>query len=515
MALVDPPAGPATHGQVLLVVVYVAAVSGWLLTELHPWWRGTVTTRRKGDGGEDGAAAHHGHAHADADAETATTVPPHTVGAAAGVAAAAAVVADSLAQTPDRFAWWRPVLRAATVFGGIVTVIYLVDGPHGLGHDIPQERVYDRDLFVFIVLVLILIGVLTGRTVAPTGARPRGGAASANAAAAAAAAGAGGVGASVSAGASDAPAVAPVATAPSNIFNRDQSEEWKGVMQTGFVLYHYFAAKETYNVIRLFIAAYVWMTGFGNLSFFWTRKDYGWVRTAKMLVRLNLLVAVVATALNKEYMLYYVCPLHTSCFLLTYAVMAIGHERNGNRAWLQAKLAAALVLLFVMFEVPGVFEIVWAPLWWLMAYEGSLHEWHFRARLDHYIIWIGMVCAYAYPTAERWLLATEAHPDVRRQRLAKATLAAVALGGVLWWIAVCFGMDKYAYNTLHPYVSWIPLLGYLVLRNLTPYLRQRVRPHRRVRARVEGRERDRDREGRRTRTYTQNTRQTPTADCGN
>jgi hypothetical protein len=36
-------------------------------------------------------------------------------------------------------------------------------------------------------------------------------------------------------------------------------------MQIGFLLYHYFEAKEYYNVIRVLIASYVWMTGFGAL----------------------------------------------------------------------------------------------------------------------------------------------------------------------------------------------------------------------------------------------------------
>ena len=38
-------------------------------------------------------------------------------------------------------------------------------------------------------------------------------------------------------------------------------------MQVMFVWYHYFAAKEWYNWIRIYIAAYVWMTGFGKNSF--------------------------------------------------------------------------------------------------------------------------------------------------------------------------------------------------------------------------------------------------------
>ena len=51
------------------------------------------------------------------------------------------------------------------------------------------------------------------------------------------------------------------------LLNREQTEEWKGWMQVMFVWYHYYRAAETYNLIRLFIASYVWMTGFGKCLF--------------------------------------------------------------------------------------------------------------------------------------------------------------------------------------------------------------------------------------------------------
>ena len=41
------------------------------------------------------------------------------------------------------------------------------------------------------------------------------------------------------------------------ILSREQTEEWKGWMQLAFLLYHYFAAKELYNYIRMLIAACV------------------------------------------------------------------------------------------------------------------------------------------------------------------------------------------------------------------------------------------------------------------
>jgi len=58
------------------------------------------------------------------------------------------------------------------------------------------------------------------------------------------------------------------------LLNRPQTEEWKGWMQVLFLLYHYFEAREMYNAIRIFIAGYVWMTGFGNFSYYYRTGDF-------------------------------------------------------------------------------------------------------------------------------------------------------------------------------------------------------------------------------------------------
>ena len=46
-------------------------------------------------------------------------------------------------------------------------------------------------------------------------------------------------------------------TREARVAHRHQTEEWKGWMQIFFLLYHYFHAEETYNMIRVFIAACV------------------------------------------------------------------------------------------------------------------------------------------------------------------------------------------------------------------------------------------------------------------
>ena len=105
-------------------------------------------------------------------------------------------------------------LQSVAMFGVIMFLYYLCDDNHYFP---ATERTYSRDLFWF--LVLLLMAVAAGLTRKET---------------------------------------------PDKILNREQTEEWKGWMQVMFVWYHYFKAAETYNAIRVFIAAYVWMTGFGE-----------------------------------------------------------------------------------------------------------------------------------------------------------------------------------------------------------------------------------------------------------
>jgi len=338
-----------------------------------------------------------------------------------------------LAPTLQYYNEHKTDFRYLLIFFTVIGLAYLCDGPKHAIFDPMLKPTYSRDFFLFLHVIILIMGYMT---------------------------------------------LTPTFRNKDDLYSRDLGEEWKGVMQISFVLYHYFDAGETYNMIRVFIACYVWMTGFGNASYFLKYKFFGFARFGYMMFRLNWLVFWMCLVLDEEYMLYYICPLHTSFFLMTYATMAFIPKWNHridesgievyNYKWLLTKLVLCLGVLVTMFEVPGMFMKFWDWPWWdaFLSYYGSYHEWEFRMTLDHYSTWLGMLCCLGFPywnNAQRWVESRDFYLKYGLKTVATCVTCTILL---LWWTNI-FPRPKFDYNAIHPYTSWMPTLGYLILRNMS------------------------------------------------
>merc|ERR1719409_2481603 len=135
-----------------------------------------------------------------------------------------------------------------------------------------------------------------------------------------------------------------------DFMHRDQTEEWKGWMQFLFLAYHYWKQEANYNDIRVYITCYLWMTGFGNFSFFYLKQDFTLIRVIQMVWRMNFFVFFLCLTMNNPYIVYYICPLHTFFFFMTYSTMALWSNVNRDQDGPVVKCLVCAGLLYVVFD---------------------------------------------------------------------------------------------------------------------------------------------------------------------
>eukprot|EP00276_Gloeochaete_wittrockiana_P002166 CAMPEP_0184667542 /NCGR_PEP_ID=MMETSP0308-20130426/68031_1 /TAXON_ID=38269 /ORGANISM="Gloeochaete witrockiana, Strain SAG 46.84" /LENGTH=649 /DNA_ID=CAMNT_0027112817 /DNA_START=804 /DNA_END=2753 /DNA_ORIENTATION=+ len=129
------------------------------------------------------------------------------------------------------------------------------------------------------------------------------------------------------------------------------------------------------------------------------------------------------------------------------------------------------IVIFVIWDVPGVFKRTLGAL----LPESWFFEWHFRTYLDHFTSLLGMVFGFNFVPYMKWLETTEAGTELRAWsgRMARGTMALVLIGCTLVWGFTILPLDKFSYNSWHPYTNFGPLVAYVFLRNISPVLRQR------------------------------------------
>ncbi|KAF8560288.1 Cas1p-domain-containing protein [Imleria badia] len=252
--------------------------------------------------------------------------------------------------------------------------------------------------------------------------------------------------------------------------NRDQTDEWKGWMQIAILIYHYLGASKIsgiYNPIRVLVAAYLFMTGYGHTTFYLKKVDFGYLRVLRILVRLNLLTIALTYTMNTNYLSYYFSPLVSMWFLIIYLTLWIGSQLNENTPFLVAKIFLSMGAFAAFMKQPWLLEGLFKILERVFFIDWSAREWTFRVSLDQYTVYCGMFAALASIKIRDNHL-TE-HPFWPIFIRASTGLSAIVL---VWFMGFELGQEsKFTYNTWHPYISSLPILAFVTLRNATPLLR--------------------------------------------
>jgi hypothetical protein len=189
--------------------------------------------------------------------------------------------------------------------------------------------------------------------------------------------------------------------------NRAQTNEWKGWMQVAFVMYHYFEADDIFALIRCFVSAYVWMTGFGNGFYFWFKNEqrdrFTFARFAQSIWRINFLVVPLSLATATDWILYYVVMLHTLHFVMVFICLFLASVLSRRFGWSHTNREIALgiglyfMLIIVVWEIPGLFQSTIEAACRALFGDFFAEYLTYRTTIDKWSSFAGLVFAAFYP----------------------------------------------------------------------------------------------------------------------
>jgi hypothetical protein len=255
----------------------------------------------------------------------------------------------------------------------------------------------------------------------------------------------------------------------SGFLNRDQTDEWKGWMQLVILIYHFVGASRIagiYNPVRVLVAAYLFQTGYGHFSFFYKKADFGIARILNVMVRLNLLTCVLAYLMKTDYLFYYFSPLVSFWFTVIWITMRIMPSYNQKPWFILTKMVVMSILTGLVIHYPGILEGAFNVLSWLFRIQWNVTEWRFRLSLDAWIVYVGMLCAYATIQLNEYKISTN-YP--RLWSLAKIVALVASILGMVGFFWFELKQSKTSYTVYHPYMSWVPILSFVVLRNVSRF----------------------------------------------
>jgi hypothetical protein len=256
--------------------------------------------------------------------------------------------------------------------------------------------------------------------------------------------------------------------------SRDQTDEWKGWMQFVILLYHYFGMSKVlwvYQLVRLMVASYLFMTGFGHAAFFLKSNDFSLRRVTAVLMRLNILSVALAYGMRTDYNFYYFPAISSFWFLVVYLILRFWSGRIVG----ELLMGVSLLLLQVAIHRPGLLETVVGCLQSSLRMHIDVHELRFRISLDMYIVYVGMLFAIGQAKLMGQSPLSPSSPTQqrrsRRQLLQSIAVLVASFTIVSYILLAAQFSDKYAYNKWHSVTSPFTVLAYVALRNATPLFR--------------------------------------------
>ncbi|KAJ4244577.1 hypothetical protein NW762_014433 [Fusarium torreyae] len=262
---------------------------------------------------------------------------------------------------------------------------------------------------------------------------------------------------------SDQPHISETKSRP--FLSREQAQEWKGWMQFLILIYYWTGAEDRFLsiLIRLCIAAYLFQLGYEHTLYFLEEDDFSFNYVATIFLRLNILSFALAYFMDTDYLFYHFSPLLSFWFLIIYATMAVGPKRskaNRDAQFVLAKICVSCVLVSAIFTKTAFTQWTFSILQTVFKIQWSDENWQDYATTDIFIVYIGMGVA---------VVSREMGMTVNLGL--RIILALAGLFATFQYFTVALSQSTSTYIDWHPYISFVPVTTFIVLRNIASPIR--------------------------------------------
>lgn len=272
------------------------------------------------------------------------------------------------------------------------------------------------------------------------------------------------------------------------VLHRDQTDELKGWMQLVILIYHMTGADRVLSIymhIKVLISGYLFLSGYGHFTYMWHTGNTGLTRFLQILFRLNFMTIVLCLCMNRPYQFYYFVPLISFWFTMIYFVLAIpphivSHDIENNPyqyLTIVLKFICLTSVITILYMSEVFFERIFVTRPWKALFvttDDDIHEWWHRWKLDRYTITAGMVFAALFHNAQKFNLIDDNNNGNLFSRRISLTATLAAICGIGFYTTFTFlCRNRQNCEEIHSYIVFIPIVGYIVLRNISGILRTR------------------------------------------
>lgn len=272
------------------------------------------------------------------------------------------------------------------------------------------------------------------------------------------------------------------------VLHRNQLDETKGWMLLVILIYHITGADHILPInmhVKVLISGYLFLLGYEQFGYTWHRNDFSLVGFFRMMFQLNFMTVILCLCMNRPYQFYYFVPLLSFWYVMIYIFFVLPPHITANSSennpiqyfYLLLKFLGFFSIITILYISEVFFEKIFVTRPWKALFvtsDDDIKEWWMRWKLDRYSVLYGMIFAVLLLLAQRFnLFDDNNHSNLFSRGVAVSSilLAILGLGGYVSMTFLC--QDELQCREIHSYVVCVPIVGFILLRNISGILRTR------------------------------------------